>query len=107
MTKRRKKISSEQIEARRRQFAEAFKGLTDAQIADIHEVSVRTVQRWKKGEYDPGIHLKFALHDKMSQYGHFVGDHQRPETLTRHYQHVTRLLHRKTIAKIPPLDLNP
>ena len=26
-----------------------------------------------------------------------------PETIMRHYQHVTRKLHRKTIAKIPPL----
>jgi DNA-binding XRE family transcriptional regulator len=77
MTKRRKKISPEETEARRQKFKELYKDLTDSQIADIHEVSIRTVQRWKKGEYDPGFHLKFALHDKMSRYGHFVGDHQR------------------------------
>lgn len=132
--KRRKKFSERETEARRQKFKEIYKDLTDAQIADIHEVSIRTVQRWKKGDYDPGVHLKFALSDRMSSYGHFVGDHDhavrrlrhnfitaalaagadlkalaeivgsRPETLTRHYQHVTRSLHRKTIAKIPPLD---
>lgn len=29
----------------------------------------------------------------------------RPETLMRHYQHVTRKLHRQTIAKIPPITI--
>jgi len=28
----------------------------------------------------------------------------RPETLMRHYQHVSTALHRKTVAKIPPLE---
>ena len=27
----------------------------------------------------------------------------RPETIMRHYQHVSRELHRQTVAKIPPL----
>ena len=29
----------------------------------------------------------------------------RPETLMRHYQHVTQKIHRKTVAKIPKLDV--
>lgn len=29
----------------------------------------------------------------------------RPETLMRHYQHVTKELHRQTVKKIPPLNL--
>ena len=28
----------------------------------------------------------------------------RPETLIRHYQHVTKKLHRETVAKIPALN---
>jgi DNA-binding XRE family transcriptional regulator len=84
MTKRRKKFSERETEARRQKFKEIYKDLTDAQIADIHEVSIRTVQRWKKGDYDPGVHLKFALSDRMSSYGHFVGDHERAVRRLRH-----------------------
>jgi integrase/recombinase XerC len=28
----------------------------------------------------------------------------RPETIVRHYQHVTKMQHRKTMSKIPPLN---
>ena len=30
----------------------------------------------------------------------------RPETIVRHYQHVSRKLHRDTVAKIPPLKID-
>jgi len=29
----------------------------------------------------------------------------RPDTIMRHYQHVSRALHKKTVAKIPPLGI--